>query len=91
VFHLLQTIIGFQPDAPRQKLYIDPVLPQWLPDLMLIDLPLGEQKFDLRFWREGDATRWEVLKGNRGAVAQRNCASGSKLVASSGCVSDSRF
>ena len=31
VFALIQAILGYQPDAPRGKLYLDPVLPQWLP------------------------------------------------------------
>ncbi|WP_198024019.1 hypothetical protein [Mesorhizobium sp. LNHC221B00] len=31
-FSLLQAIIGFQPDAPNGKLYIDPRLPDWMPE-----------------------------------------------------------
>jgi hypothetical protein len=51
-------------------LYVDPQLPQWLPDLTLLDLHLGRQKFDLRFWRDGDETQFEVLKGNPSAVVR---------------------
>ena len=32
---------GIQQDAPRGKLYVDPALPAWLPDVTLIDLRLG--------------------------------------------------
>ena len=32
-FMLTQALLGFLPDAPRNKLYIDPALPHWLPDL----------------------------------------------------------
>jgi len=32
-FMLTQALLGFQPDAPRNKLYVDPSLPIWLPDL----------------------------------------------------------
>jgi len=78
-FDFLQTILGFQPDAPRGRLYIDPALPTWLPDLTLIDLQIGKQNFDLRFWREDDKTRWEVLKGDRSVVVGRSCASGSNF------------
>jgi glycogen debranching enzyme len=78
-FAFLQTILGFQPDAPRDRLYIDPVLPAWLPDLTVMDLQIGKRSFDLRFWRDGDKTRWEVLKGNRDAVTARSCASASNL------------
>ena len=71
VFSLLQAILGLQPDAPRGLLYVDPVLPTWLPDLTLSDLRLGEQVFDLRFWREGEETHFDVLKGDTKAVSLR--------------------
>ena len=47
VFTLMLAILGIVPDAPRGKLYIDPQLPRWLPDLTLLDLHLGRHKFDL--------------------------------------------
>ena len=68
VFALIQAILGYQPDAPRGKLYLDPVLPQWLPDLTLLDLRVGKHRFDIRFWRDGGQTQFEVLKGNPKAV-----------------------
>lgn len=77
-FTFLQMILGFQPDAPHGRLFIDPV-PAWLPDLTVIDLQVGSQNFDLRFWRDGEKTRWEVLKGDRDAVTSRSYASGSRL------------
>jgi hypothetical protein len=33
VFHAHPALLGFLPDAPRNKLYVDPFLPAWLPDL----------------------------------------------------------
>jgi len=70
VFALMQAILGIVPDAPRGKLYVDPLLPSWLPDLTLLDLQVGRHKFDLRFWRDGDATQLEVLKGDPKAVVR---------------------
>ena len=32
---LLQAMLGLQQDAPRGKLYVDPALPDWLPDVTL--------------------------------------------------------
>ena len=32
-FMLTQAMLGFMPDAPHNKLYVDPWLPEWLPDL----------------------------------------------------------
>jgi len=61
VFHLLQAILGLQADAPRGRLYVDPALPDWLTDLTLNRIKVGEARVDLRFWREGKLTRWDVL------------------------------
>jgi len=63
-FMLTQALLGFLPDAPRDKLYIDPSLPKWLPDLAVYDLHLGKHKLDIRFWREGEDTAFEVIKGD---------------------------
>ena len=76
---LLQAMLGLQQDAPRGKLYIDPALPDWLPEITLSDLRLGRRQFDIRFWRDGDKTQWQVLKGNRDSVARRDYASGIRL------------
>jgi glycogen debranching enzyme len=68
VFMLTQALLGFLPDAPRGKLYVDPLLPKWLPDLTIRDLRIGANKLDLRFWREGDETAFEVTKGDPNVV-----------------------
>jgi glycogen debranching enzyme len=75
VFAMLQMLVGFQPDAPEGKLYIDPILPDWLPELVLKDLRVGRRIFNLRFWRDGAETRFEVLKGAASAVLRRDYAS----------------
>jgi glycogen debranching enzyme len=61
VFHLLRAILGLEGDAQNKKLYINPALPRWLPDITLRKLRVGKAKVDIRFWREGEATRHEVL------------------------------
>ena len=71
VFSLLQAMIGFQPDAPGRVLGLDPTLPDWLPDLTLRDLRVGEQSFDIRFARDGVDTVFTVLKGDPAAVVRR--------------------
>jgi glycogen debranching enzyme len=73
-FMLLQAVLGLEPDAPRGKLYVDPALPDWLPDVTLSDLRLGRRRFDIRFWRDGTKTVFEVLKGNSDIVEQRSIA-----------------
>lgn len=71
VFSMVQAILGMQPDAPHRMLYLDPALPPWLPDLTVRNLRLGEQAFDIRFWRAGEETRLEVLQGDPASIARR--------------------
>lgn len=61
VFHLLQAILGLRADAPRRTLYVYPTLPRWLPDLQLTGLAVAGTRLSLRFWREGNRSRWAVL------------------------------
>jgi glycogen debranching enzyme len=71
-FMLTQALLGFLPDAPGDKLYVDPWLPAWLPDLTIVDLRVGRHKLDIRFWREGnDGTQFQVLDGNARVVERR--------------------
>jgi glycogen debranching enzyme len=73
-FMLLQAMLGLQQDAPRDKLYVDPALPDWLPDVTLTDLRLGKRRFDIRFWRDGKNTLFKVLKGKGDAVERKSVA-----------------
>ncbi len=75
-FATLQMMLGFQPDAPNGKLYIDPMLPVWIPDLKVTDLRVGGRHLDLHLWRDGDVTRWKVVKGDAASVLQRSYATG---------------
>jgi glycogen debranching enzyme len=70
-FVLLQAMLGIRPDAPRGRLYVDPALPNWMPDVTLIDLRLGRQTMDLRFWRDGESTKFKVLRGDASSVVLR--------------------
>jgi cellobiose phosphorylase len=71
-FALLQAMLGIQPDAPNDKLYVDPHLPEWLPDITLLDLRLGRRHLDIRFHRDGETTMWEVLRGDAKVVLHRS-------------------
>jgi hypothetical protein len=74
VFHLLQAILGLQADAPTGKLYVDPLLPPWLSSVTLSGLRVGPSTITLRFWREGEQTRWEPTNVDGGLeIAQRTC------------------
>ena len=53
-------MLGLQADVPNGCLQVNPTLPDWMPSLELAGLKVGRTELDLRFWREGDATRFEV-------------------------------
>jgi glycogen debranching enzyme len=66
VFHLLRALLGLDADAHGNTLYIDPDLPKWLPDITLSNLRVGTRMLTLRFWREQDETRYDVLSSSNG-------------------------
>jgi glycogen debranching enzyme len=61
IFQMIQTILGLRADAPHKRLFVHPTLPSWLPDITLDRLRVGSCTLSLRFWREGETSRWEVI------------------------------
>jgi glycogen debranching enzyme len=60
---LVHTLVGLQPIAPLETLLISPVLPSWLPEIILHDLRIGQATATLRFWRDARGhSHWEVLQ-----------------------------
>ena len=70
-FMLLQAMLGLVADSPTGRLYIDPGLPPWMSDVTLTDLSVGQDAFSIRFWRDGEATRHEVIAGDPTKVHRR--------------------
>ena len=52
-FSLLHAVLGLQPDAPNHRLYVDPALPNWMPEIDLKNLRVGREDVDMKFWRDG--------------------------------------
>ncbi|HXT14182.1 MAG TPA: glycogen debranching N-terminal domain-containing protein [Gemmatimonadaceae bacterium] len=48
---LLQSLLGLQPVAPLSMMVIDPVLPEWMPEVILERVRIGGATATLRFWR----------------------------------------
>lgn len=62
---LLQALLGLRPDAPRRTLWLDPCLPDWLTDIRLERIRVGQGSVDLRFRRDNDGvTRYDVTAGD---------------------------
>lgn len=62
IFLLIRSILGLEADAPKQLLKVQPHLPEWLPDLELKHLRVGDATVALRFWRNGEQTQWEIIE-----------------------------
>lgn len=61
VFCLVQSLLGLYPYAPLKLLLIDPHLPEWLPEITLHGLRVGDAVVTLRFHRRGETSDYEVL------------------------------
>jgi glycogen debranching enzyme len=51
VFCMVQSMLGLYPYAPLNMLLIDPHLPEWLPEITVRDLRVGNASVDIRFYR----------------------------------------
>jgi glycogen debranching enzyme len=63
---LIHTLLGLQPVAPIETLFVDPVLPTWLPELVLQDLRLAGATVSLRFWRDRSGSSHAEVLDQRG-------------------------
>jgi hypothetical protein len=55
-------MLGLYPYAPLNLLVIDPHLPEWLPQISLQNLRVGNAAVSLRFWRkENGMSDYEIL------------------------------
>jgi glycogen debranching enzyme len=62
---LLQALLGIRADAPHHTLWLDPALPEWLPELRLQRLRIGQASVDIDFTRDDTgATRFDVTRGD---------------------------
>ena len=70
-FSFMHAILGFEADAAAGMLYVDPHLPDWLPDIELRGIKVGDTSFDLRFERHSGGATFDVLVGPAERVALR--------------------
>lgn len=62
VFTILQALVGLYPYAPENILFVDPHLPEWLPEITLERMRIGKALVTLQFRRtpEGD-TDYDIV------------------------------
>ena len=55
-------MLGLYPYAPLNMLVIDPQLPEWLPDIKISNLRVGDASVTIRFFRKHDgASDYEII------------------------------
>ena len=59
-----RTILGLRADAPHKRLYVNPTLPDWIPEIELQHMRVGQCNITIHFWREDNHSRWEVREIN---------------------------
>jgi glycogen debranching enzyme len=61
-FTVLQALLGIYPYAPANLLFIDPHLPDWLPEVTVERMTVGKATVTLRFYRDADgATDYQIM------------------------------
>jgi glycogen debranching enzyme len=65
---LLQSLLGLQPLAPLKLLVVDPHLPEWLPDVTIENLHVGEARATVRFWRDKDGDSHGEIVRKHGSI-----------------------
>jgi glycogen debranching enzyme len=61
IFSFVQSMLGLYPYAPLKILLVDPHLPDWLPEITLHDLKVGDAAITIRFFRKGEKSDYEVI------------------------------
>jgi hypothetical protein len=65
LFSIMQAQLGIYPYAPLNVLLLDPKLPDWLPEITLRNLRVGRAIANIRFYRKGKKTHFDVLDQRR--------------------------
>jgi glycogen debranching enzyme len=61
IFHFLRADLGLEANGHTRTLFVDPMLPRWLPEVTLHNLRVAGSKATIRFWNEDNHSRFEVL------------------------------
>lgn len=72
-YTLLQALLGMQPFAPLRMLFVDPFLPEWLPEITVSSMRVADATVSIRFFRNANGkSDYEILetKGELHVVRQ---------------------
>lgn len=65
---LVHSLLGLQPVAPLELLVVDPVLPSWLPEIVVRGLRIGGATATIRFWRDDHGASHAEMLHRRGTL-----------------------
>lgn len=65
---LIESFLGLQPDAPANELIVDPHFPEYLPELRLKNLRIGDAAADITFRRSADGHTDFVIERRSGVL-----------------------
>ena len=68
VLHLISVLLGLEANAPARTLVVRPALPQWLPEIRLQQLAVGNAIIDLTVSRRSDGTHAVNVDHRRGRL-----------------------
>jgi glycogen debranching enzyme len=67
VTYLMATLLGLDADAPAGRLRVRPALPEWLPEVSVHNLTVGQAEVDIRVRRSANGTHELDVQDARGA------------------------
>jgi glycogen debranching enzyme len=56
IFHMIRALLGLEPDVPSGRLYVDPALPAWCPELRIENVRVGDHRIAVEARRRRDGT-----------------------------------
>ncbi len=63
IFMLLRAILGINPCARDNILHLNPTLPDWLPDVEISGLRVGDRRLSIQFLGNGASSSYRILEG----------------------------
>ena len=68
VFHAVRLFLGLEPDMPSRRIYLDPALPPWCPELKVRNVRVGNQRLAIKAWRHSDGSCDVSVDGNHAGI-----------------------
>ncbi|MBJ7596171.1 MAG: amylo-alpha-1,6-glucosidase [Candidatus Dormibacteraeota bacterium] len=68
IFMAVRVLLGLEPDAPHGRIYLDPALPPWCPELTIRNVRVGAHRLAIRAWRRPDGSCEVSVEGNRAGL-----------------------